>query len=74
MSEQKLYLTSQEAMGEIEARTGHKVSRNTFYSWLRTGDLRQRRLKHKVFIARSDLDIFLSDFDENKQQLIEEAA
>lgn len=68
MPNKKTFLTTRETMTEIEARTGYKVSRNTFYSWLRNGLIPQKRLGNKLFVSMSDLDIFLVDFSESNQQ------
>jgi hypothetical protein len=70
----KKYLTAKEAMDEIKSRTGRGVSKYSFYSWIKSGLLHQKRLGKTILIAAADLDIFLADFTETSKQFTSKAA
>ena len=52
----------------INERLGCSIQLRTIYNWIKTGKLPSKKLGGMVLIARSDLDIFLADFNLTDQK------
>jgi len=56
-------LKPKQALEIINERLGCSIQLRTIYNWIKTGKLPSKKLGGMVLIARSDLDIFLADFN-----------